>query len=27
MDEFNMEHYTSTELRKQGYGNKNVNIR
>ena len=27
MDEFNMEHYTSTELREQGYGNKNVNIR
>jgi len=27
MDELNMEHYTSTELREKGYGNKITNIR
>jgi hypothetical protein len=27
MDEFDMEHYTSTELREKGYGNKIINTR
>jgi len=27
MDEFNMTHYTSKELRDKGYGNKFINIR